>query len=66
MADGKRPGIAVWIIVLVIGAAGFYRVTHSPNFATYRAVDIVQLLASGMCAGAAMVGVIFTLRAARP
>ena len=66
MVDRKRPSSVVWIIPLLIGLLGFYRVTQSPSFAMYRAVDIVQLLGSGVCFGAAMVGVIFMLRGARP
>ena len=65
MADRKRP-IVAWLIPLLIGFIGLYRVTQSPNFGTYRTVDIVQLLASGVCFGAAMVGVILMLRRARP
>ena len=65
MADGKRPPIIVWFAVIIIGAVGFFRVTQSPSFGTYRAVDIAQLLASGACLGAAMVGIIFMLRAMR-
>ena len=60
MADRKRP-FAIWIIPLVVGLAGFYRVTQSPNFEIYRTVDVVQLLGSGVCFGAVMVGVIFLL-----
>jgi hypothetical protein len=66
MADRKRPPIVVWIIPLLVGFAGFYRVTESPSYELYRAVDIVQLLGSGACFGAAMVGVIFMLRRDRP
>jgi hypothetical protein len=62
MVDRKRPPIVVWTIPLLIGLVGFYRVTQSPSFEMYRAVDIVQLLGSGVCFGAAMVGVIFMLR----
>jgi hypothetical protein len=65
MVDGKRPPIVVWIILLSIGVAGFYRVTQSPSFEMYRAVDIVQLLGSGVCFGAAMVGIILMLRGTR-
>ncbi|MFY9803927.1 MAG: hypothetical protein WA211_14430 [Candidatus Acidiferrales bacterium] len=66
MVDGKGPPFAAWIVILLIGFAGFYRVTQSPSFATYRAVDIVQLLGCGICVGAVMVGVIFRLRSPRP
>ena len=66
MADRKRPPIVVFIIPLMVGLAGFYRVTQSPSFELYRTVDIVQLLGSGVCFGAAMTGVIFLLRRSRP
>ena len=65
MANGKRRPIVVWIIPLVVGFAGFYRVAQSPGFQMYRTVDIVQLLGSGVCFGAAMVGIIFMLRGAQ-
>ena len=63
MVDRKRPTIVIWIVPLLIGFAGFYRVMQSPSFAVYRTVDVVQLLGSGVCFGAAMVGIIFMLRA---
>lgn len=64
MPDRKRP-VAVWIVPLLIGLVGLYRVTQSPGFAMYRAVDIVQLLGSGVCFGVTMVGLIFMLRKTR-
>jgi len=65
MVDRKRPPIVVWMIPMLLGLAGFYRVTQSPHFDLYRAVDIVQLMGSGVCFGATMVGVIFMLRGSR-
>ena len=65
MGHRKRPPIVLWIIPLLIGLAGWYRVTQSPMFQSYRAVDIVQLLASGACVGATVVGVIYMLRESR-
>jgi len=66
MVNGKRSTVAIWIIPLLIGFFGFYRVTQGASFQLYRTVDIVQLLGSGMCFGAALVGIIFMLRGARP
>jgi hypothetical protein len=66
MVDRKRPPTVVWIMPLLIGLAGLYRVAQSPSFGLYRTVDIVQLLGSGVCFGATMVGVIFMLRRSRP
>ena len=57
IADRKRPPVVIWIIPLMIGLAGFSRVAQSPSFEMYRTVDIVQLLGSGACCGAVMVGV---------
>lgn len=62
MTDRKRrPPIVVFIILLMVSLAGFYQVTQRPSFAMYRTVDIVQLLGSGVCFGAAMVGMIVSV-----
>ena len=66
MLNRKRLPIVVLIIPLVVGLAGFARVMQSPSFESYRTVDIVQLLGSGVCFGVVMVGVILLLRGSRP
>ncbi len=66
MVNGNRSPVAIWIIPLLIRFAGFYRVTQGASFQLYRTVDIVQLLGSGMCFGAARVGIISMLRGTRP
>ena len=58
----KRSPILVWIMPLLVGLAGLYRVMNSPHFALYRTVDIVQLLGSGVCFGVTMVLIILMLR----
>jgi hypothetical protein len=62
LTDRKRPPLVIWLIPLVIGLLGLSRVTQGPNFGMYRTVDVVQLLGSGACFGAVMVGVISRLR----
>ncbi len=62
MVDRKRRPVMIWFIPLMVGLVGFLRVSQSPSFAAYRSVDIVQLLGSGVCFGATMVGVIFMFR----
>ena len=55
MVERKRPPMVVWIVFIIalgIGFLGLYRVTQSPSYEMYRTVDIVQLLASGVCFGA--------------
>jgi hypothetical protein len=61
MVDRKRPPAGMWLIALFFGLLGFYRVTQSPQFASYRTLDVVQLVASGAGFGVAMVGLILWL-----
>ncbi len=58
MPNRKRPPVVVFIIPLYIGLLVFYRVTQSPQFESYRTVDVVQLLVSGAGFGAALTGLI--------
>ena len=45
----KQPPIVILIIPVMASLTGFFRVTQNPNFEMYRAVDVVQLVGSGMC-----------------
>jgi hypothetical protein len=60
MEARKRPPAVVFVIPLVVGLLGFSRVTQGPQFDSYRNVDVVQILVSGACVGAAMTGLLFT------
>ena len=61
MLDNKRRPIILLVLPLIIGIGGFNRVTQSPNYELYRTVDVIQLLGSGACFGAALVGVITSI-----
>jgi hypothetical protein len=61
MSNRKRPPFVVFIIPLFIGLLGFFRVTQSRQFELYRTVDVIQLVVSGACFGAALTGFIFIL-----
>jgi hypothetical protein len=61
MTERKRPPVIIWIILLLFALAGFYGVTQRPSYALYRTVDVVQLLGSGACFGATMVGLISSI-----
>jgi hypothetical protein len=61
MGGRKRRPVAVFIIPLLVALLGFYRVTESPQFESYRTVDVVRLVASGACFGAALTGLIVML-----
>jgi hypothetical protein len=66
MSNRKRPSVVVFIIPLLIGLLGFYRVSQSPQFEAYRNVDVVQLLGSGAGFGAALTGLMVMLLRPRP
>jgi hypothetical protein len=65
MTDRKRPPLVIWIILLLFALTGFYGVTQRPSFEMYRTVDVVQLVGSGACFGATMVGIIISIRQRR-
>jgi hypothetical protein len=56
MTNGRGSGPKVFV-PLFIGAMGLAALTNeagSPGFAAFRTIDVVRLLASGMCLGAAV------------
>jgi hypothetical protein len=62
----KRKSLASVILVPVfIGSIGLMHLTHQPEFASFRSVDVLQLLGSGMCFGVALSGVFAMLRGTR-
>jgi hypothetical protein len=59
--------IATGVFVpLFIGLIGLVDLTQKPRFANFHRVDVVQLIASGMCLGIALTGLIEFIRAPRP
>jgi len=61
MTDRKGL-LRVFFILLVFGLLGFLRMLGRPSLANVRAVDIVQLIGTGMCLGGAIVSLVFGLR----
>jgi hypothetical protein len=61
MFNRKRPLAGAFIIPLVLGLLGFFRVTQSPQFESYRTIDVAQLVVSGACFGGALVLLMFTI-----
>jgi hypothetical protein len=52
-------------VPLIVGLIGLMHLMQQPRFATFRNVDVVQLLGSGMCFGVALVAALALLRGAR-
>ncbi|MDQ6678357.1 MAG: hypothetical protein M3Z09_13815 [Acidobacteriota bacterium] len=49
-------------VVLIIGLIGLGNVTRNPRFQAFHAVDVLQLLASGVCFGVALTLAFATFR----
>ncbi len=57
----KRPGTGA-VIALLFGAVSLMNMALNRRLEAFRAVDVVQLIGTGMCFGAALVGIITILR----
>jgi len=58
----RRGGWGAIVAPLVVGFIGFFTLMQRPRFADIHTVDVVQLLASGMCFGVALAALVFWLR----
>ena len=58
----RKNVISVITISLVVGIVGLTTVAGRPRFSGYATVDVLQLLASGMCFGVAFVGFVRSFR----
>ncbi len=62
----SRSKLAPRVLVpLFIGLVGFSNVARQPRFDTFRAVDVLQLIGTGMCFGAALIAVVIFFRTPR-
>jgi hypothetical protein len=61
MKQSRKVGVGA----LVIGLIGFMNVTRNPRFESFHAVDVLQLVASGMCLGIALMAILGRLRPRR-
>lgn len=59
------PGIFAPVLLVFMGTIAFSNAASKPGFDTYRAVDVVRLIAVGMCFGAAVVTLIVYVRGRR-
>ena len=60
--ERRRSGIVAIIIPIVIGIGGLMTVLSRPRAAQYATVDLLELVAAGMCFGVALVWVLLRLR----
>ena len=60
MRKGQK-GLGTYFVLIVIGSIGFFELTQKPRFQTFHTVDVLQLIATGMCYGVALAGIIALL-----
>jgi hypothetical protein len=53
------------VVPLFIAVVGFFDLRQRPTFASFRSVDVFQLVVCGMCLGIALTGFIEFLRSPR-
>ncbi len=64
MSDWRK--LAPIFSVLIIGLINLNNVAGKPRFQTFQTIDVVQLIATGMCFGAALGLLVMFFRGARP
>jgi hypothetical protein len=62
---GKFVSSAV-LVPLLIGLIGFFNLARSPRFEAFQSVDVLQLIATGMCFGVALTVLVVIVRGPRP
>jgi hypothetical protein len=64
MQNRRRLGVSFGATFFV-GLIGLFSLMQRPRFASYHTVDVIQLLATGMCFGVALAGLIALVRGPR-
>jgi hypothetical protein len=64
MLNRRAFGSAI-AVPLIIGLIGLTNLMHQERFVGYRSVDVLQMIASGMCFGVALSAVFSLLRGQR-
>jgi hypothetical protein len=55
MSNRRIPGVFRPVLLLFMGLAVLVNFASKPGFETIRAVDVIRLIAAGMCFGVALV-----------
>jgi hypothetical protein len=61
----RKSFVAAVFVPVLIGCMGLFHVTQQPRFAAFHNVDVLQLIASGMCFGVALFALLTMLRSKR-
>ena len=63
--SNARKRIPIFVVPLLFGVLSLANIVGNPRYATIRPVDVVQLMASGMLLGAALVLLVQFFRSPR-
>lgn len=59
----KKGALGASILVLIlIGSIGFVNLSHQARFQAFHTVDVLQLVATGMCYGVALAAIFSLVR----
>jgi hypothetical protein len=61
----NRMTVPSIVAPLIIGMIGLFSLTRNPRFQSFHTVDVLQLIASGMCFGVALAALLMLLRGRR-
>jgi hypothetical protein len=61
----RKALVSAVVLPLFIGLVGLTNLVHQARFESYRNVDVLQILASGMCFGVALSALFALLRGPR-
>jgi hypothetical protein len=64
MSDRPRF-LRIFVILAVFGLGSLFSLVNKSGFAAIRAVDVIQLIGTGMCFGAAILALTLFLRSPR-
>lgn len=62
MAKNKRALSASVVVLVVVGSIGFLNLSHQQRFQAFHTVDVLQLVATGVCYGIALAGIFSLVR----
>ena len=65
MEGRKRLFVPAVFVPVLVGTIGMVFLSRNPRFEMFHTVDVLQLLASGMCYGVALMGLIMGFRKSR-
>lgn len=59
---GRSESLRVFYVLCAFGLISLFAMLSRPSLASIRAVDVVHLIGTGMCFGAALVALVWHLR----